>query len=82
MSLLNLGLPGGSELKNLPPNAGDTSSIPGSGRIPGEGNGNSLQYSCQENSMDREEPGRLLSMGHKKLNMTWQLNNNTLNLLQ
>ena len=34
--------------------AGDMSSIPGSGRFPGEGNGNSLQYSCLENSMNRE----------------------------
>ena len=34
-------------------NAGDLSSIPGSGRSPGEGNGNPLQYSCLENLMDR-----------------------------
>ena len=34
-------------------NAGDTNSIPGSGRYSGEGNGNPLQYSCLENSMDR-----------------------------
>ena len=34
-------------------NAGDPGSIPGSGKAPGEGNGNSLQYSCLENSMDR-----------------------------
>ena len=34
-------------------NAGDPGSIPGLGRSPGEGNGNSLQYSCLENSMDR-----------------------------
>ena len=43
-------------VKNPPANAGDTrdmSLIPGSGRCPGEGNGNSLQYSCLENSMDR-----------------------------
>ena len=33
--------------------AGDVSSIPGSGRFPGEGNDNPLQYSCLENSMDR-----------------------------
>ena len=33
-------------------NAGDLGSIPGSGRAPGEGNGNPLQYSCLENSMD------------------------------
>ena len=40
--------------KNLPANAGDTGSIPGSGRSPGDGNGSLLQYSCLENSMDRE----------------------------
>ena len=34
-------------------NAGDPGSIPGSGRPPGEGNGNPLQYSCLENHMDR-----------------------------
>ena len=34
-------------------NAGDSGSIPGSGRSPGEGNGNPLQYSCLENSIDR-----------------------------
>ena len=34
-------------------NAGDTGSIPGSGRSPGEGNGNPLQYSCLEDSIDR-----------------------------
>ena len=37
-----MGFPGGSVVKNLPTNAGDTGSIPGSERIPGEGNGNSL----------------------------------------
>ena len=40
-------------VKNLPCNAGDPGYIPGSGRSPGEGNGNPLQYSCLENSMDR-----------------------------
>ena len=35
-------------------NAGDQGLIPGSGRYPGEGNGNPLQYSCLQNSMDRE----------------------------
>ena len=39
--------------KNLPANAGDVDSIPGSGRLPGAGSGNSLQYSCLENPMDR-----------------------------
>ena len=40
-------------VKNLPANAGDLGSIPGSGRFPGEMNGNPLQYSCLENPMDR-----------------------------
>ena len=48
------GFPGGSGVKNMPANAGDTGSISGLGRFPGEGNGNPLQYSCLENSMDRE----------------------------
>ena len=48
--------PGGIVVKNPPDNAGDARDadlIPGSGRSPGEGNGNLLQYSCLENSMDR-----------------------------
>ena len=40
-------------VKNLPANAGEPGSIPGSGRSPGEGNGNPLQYSSLENPMDR-----------------------------
>ena len=48
------GLPGGSVVKNPPANAGgDEDLIPGLGRSPREGNGNSLQYSCLENSMER-----------------------------
>ena len=48
--------PDGLAVKNLPANAGDirnTGLIPGSGRSPGEGNGNPLQYSCLGNPMDR-----------------------------
>ena len=48
-----LGFPGGSEIKASACNVGDLGSIPGSGRSPGEGNGNPLQYSCLENPMDR-----------------------------
>ena len=44
---------GGSVVKNLPANTGDASLIPGSGRSPGEGNDNPLQYSCLGNPMDR-----------------------------
>ena len=47
------GFPGGSEVKASSWNAGNPGSIPGSGRSPGEGNGNPLQYSCLENPMDR-----------------------------
>ena len=39
--------------KNLPADAGDAGLIPGLGRSPGEGNGNPIQYSCLEKSMDR-----------------------------
>ena len=45
---------GGSDGKASVYNAGDLGSIPGSGRFPGEGNGNPLQYSCLENPMDGE----------------------------
>ena len=47
-----LRLPGGSDGKASAYSAGDPGSIPGSGRSPGEGNGNPLQYSCLENPMD------------------------------
>ena len=47
-----LGFPGGSVVKNLP-RAGDVDLISGSGRSPGEGNNNPLQYSCLGNPMDR-----------------------------
>ena len=49
-----MGFPGGSDGKESACNAGDLSSIPGLGRSPEEWNGNPLQYSCLENSMDRE----------------------------
>ena len=47
------GFPGASLVKNLLANAGDTGSIPGSGRSPGEGNGYPFQCACLENPMDR-----------------------------
>ena len=49
-----VGFPGGTVVKNPPTYAGDVDLIPGLGRNPGEGNGNPIQYSCLENSMDRE----------------------------
>ena len=47
------GFHGGSDGKASACNAGDPGFIPGSGRSPGEGNGNPSQYSCMKNSMDR-----------------------------
>ena len=50
---LIVGFPGGSDGKESACNAGDPGSIPRLGRSPGEENGNLLQYSCLENSMER-----------------------------
>ena len=47
-----MGFSGGSMVRNLPANAGDFGSIPGSGKSPGEENGNPLHYSCLGNPMD------------------------------
>ena len=54
--ILNSRLPGGSVVKNAPANSGDSGLIPGSGRFPGEGNGNPLQCSYLGNPMDRRAP--------------------------
>ena len=48
-----VGFPGGAAVKNLPANVGDAGWLPGSGKSPGGGNGNPLQYSCLENPTDR-----------------------------
>ena len=48
-----MGFPGASVVKNLPAKAGDADLIPGSGRFPGEGHGNPLQYSYLGNPMNR-----------------------------
>ena len=61
-----MGFPGGSVVKNPPANAGDMSSVPGSGSCPGEGNGNPLQCSCLGNLMDREPVG-LPSIGLQRV---------------
>ena len=50
---MRIGFPGGSDGKESACNAGDPGLIPGSGRSPGEVNGNPLEYSCLENPMDR-----------------------------
>ena len=61
--------PGSSVVKNSPVNAEDTGSIPGSGRSPGEENGNPLQHSCLENPMDGGAWG-LQFLGPKELDTT------------
>ena len=48
-----MGFPGDSDSKESACNAGDSASIPGSGRSPGEGNGYQLKYSCLENYKNR-----------------------------
>ena len=65
-SPLKMGFPGSSDGKESTHNAGDPGLIPKSGRFLGEGNGNPLQYSCLENSMDRP-------CGCKELDTTEQL---------
>ena len=67
LGVASSGFPGGSEVKVSTSNARDLVSIPGSGRSSGEGNGNSLQYSCLENPMDGEEPGGLQSTGSQRV---------------
>ena len=57
-------------VKNLLANAGDTDSIPGPGRSPGEGNGNPLQYSCLGNPMDRGAWWASIHGVAKRLDMT------------
>ena len=64
--------PGGPDGKESACSAGDLGSIPGSGRSPGEGNGNPLQYSCLEYSMDRRLAG-YSPWGHKESDMPERL---------
>ena len=59
-----MGFSAGSTVKNLPASAGDAGSIPGSETSPGEGNDNSLQYSCLGNPWT-EEPGGLRSWARR-----------------
>ena len=63
-----MGFPGGWDSKGSTCNL---SSIPGSGRSPGGGHGNPLQYSCLENTMDRGGPGALQSMGVQRVGHDW-----------
>ena len=62
--------PDSSAVKNLPTNAGDTVSIPGLRRSPGEGNGNRLQDSCLGNPMDRGAWQATVYEAAKELDMT------------
>ena len=74
--MVSLGLPGGSVVKNPPAHAGDTGdtgSIPGSGRSPGEGNGNPLQYFCLEIPMDGEAWWATVRGGRKEPDTTERL---------
>ena len=54
-------------MKNPPANAGDMDSIPGSGRFPGGGNGNPLQYSCLENPHGQRDLMDYSPWGHKSV---------------
>ena len=76
---LTCGFPGGSVLENPPANAGDIGDaglIPGLGRSLEEGNGNLFQYSCLENSMDREAWKATVHGVTKESDTTEGLNNN------
>ena len=76
LSVVHLGFPGTSVVKNLPATAGnlrDKGLIPGLGRSPGGGHGNPLQYSCLENPMDRGAWWAAVHGGHKQQHTTDQL---------
>ena len=66
-------LPGGSDSKEPTCNAGDPGSISGSGKSPGEGNDNPLQYSCLENPTDGGSWQAIVHGGHKKSDTTERL---------
>ena len=72
-----MGFPGGSVVKNPPANAGDVGSARGSGRPPGEENGNPLQYSCLGISIDRGAWQAIVHGVTKESDMTELLNNTT-----
>ena len=65
-----MGFLGGSVVKHLLANVGDLALISGSGRSPGEGNGNQLQYSCLGNPMDRGAQQATIHGVTKELDMT------------
>ena len=57
-------------VKNPPTNSGHVGSIPGLGRAPGEGNGNTLQYSCPKNPTDKRSQAGYSPQSHKKSDTT------------
>ena len=69
---MSLGFPGGSDGKESACNTGDLGLIPVSGRSPRVGNGNPLQYSCLENSMDKGAWQAIVHGGQKELDATEQ----------
>ena len=73
---------GGSVVKNLLVSAGDVGFIPGSGRSPGEGNGNPLLHFYLGNPMDRRAWQATVHGGHKESDMTQHPNNNNTSTIQ
>ena len=71
-----MGFPGGSVVKNLSVNAGDTVSILRWGRSPREGNGNPLQYSCLGNPIDRRAWWATVHGVTEESDTTYRLSNN------
>ena len=71
-----MGFPGCSEVKSPSASTGDAGLIPGLGRYPGEGNGNSLQHSCLGNAKDRGACQPIVHEAAKELDPNEQLNNN------
>ena len=72
--------PGGSDGKESAFNGGELSLIPGSGRSPGGGHGNPLQYSCLENSMDRGAWRVTVMAGSQRVEYDW-VTNTTMTLI-
>ena len=68
------GFPGGSDGKESACNAGDQGSVLGLGSSPGERNGNPLQYPCMKNSMDKDNPVKLQSMGSQRVRNNGAIN--------
>ena len=77
ITIINIYVPGGSEVKVSASNAGDLGLIPGSGRSPGGGHGNWLQYSCLENPHRQRSLEGYSPCGHKKSDTTEGLSAHT-----